>query len=123
MQQILTRKIPRTGVKRRKGDCKLLRAKLHAPTINKNISSREKLPAKLQHAKEGRLALVMAPAGYGKTTAVLDWLGKCGLPFAWLSLSESDNHPITFWEYIRPPWMVLPKAYQKKRNMCFVLRR
>ncbi len=78
----------------------MLQAKLHAPTINKNIVNREKLLAKLGHAKEGKLTLVMAPAGYGKTTAVLDWLGKCGLPFAWLSLSERDNHFKTFWEYI-----------------------
>ncbi len=78
----------------------MLRAKLHAPTINKNIISREKLLAKLGNAKESKLTLVMAPAGYGKTTAVLDWLGKCGLPFAWLSLSERDNHPMNFWEYV-----------------------
>jgi LuxR family maltose regulon positive regulatory protein len=93
-------KTPRTGVENRKGGFALLQAKLHAPTINKNIISREKLLAKLQYAKEGKLTLVMAPAGYGKTTAVLDWLGKCGLPFAWLSLSERDNHYKTFWEYI-----------------------
>ena len=78
----------------------MIKTKLCAPTINKNIISREKLLTKLQHAKEGKLTLVMAPAGYGKTTAVLDWLGKCGLPFAWLSLSERDNHPMNFWEYI-----------------------
>ena len=78
----------------------MFKAKLHVPNIHKNIISREKLLAKLQHAKEGKLTLVTAPAGYGKTTAVLDWLGKCGLPFAWLSLSERDNHPLTFWEYV-----------------------
>jgi LuxR family maltose regulon positive regulatory protein len=78
----------------------LLKAKLHAPAINKNIISREKLLTKLQQTVESKLTLVTAPAGYGKTTAVLDWLGKCSLPFAWLSLSEADNHPLTFWEYV-----------------------
>ncbi len=78
----------------------MFQTKLHTPTVNKNIISRKKLHAKLQHAKEGKLTLVTAPAGYGKTTAVLDWLDKCGLPYAWLSLSESDNHPLTFWEYV-----------------------
>lgn len=78
----------------------MLRAKLHAPTINKNIISREKLLARLQHAQECKLTLVTAPAGYGKTTAVLDWLGKCGLPSAWVSLDSHDNDPMTFWQYV-----------------------
>ncbi len=78
----------------------MLRAKLHAPTINKNIISREKLLARLQHAQECKLTLVTAPAGYGKTTAVLDWLGKCGLPSAWVSLDSHDNDPVTFWQYV-----------------------
>jgi LuxR family maltose regulon positive regulatory protein len=78
----------------------LLRAKLHAPAINRNIIRREKLLEKLEHAKDGKLTLVTAPAGYGKTTAVLDWLGKCGLPYAWLSLDSRDNDPLTFWQYV-----------------------
>ena len=56
--------------------------------------------SKLQHAKEGKLTLVTAPAGYGKTTAVLDMLDKCGLPYAWLSLDDRDNNPATFWRYV-----------------------
>ena len=78
----------------------MLRAKLHAPAINRNIIRREKLLEKLEHAKDGKLTLVTAPAGYGKTTAVLDWLGKCGLPYAWLSLDSRDNDPLTFWQYV-----------------------
>ncbi len=78
----------------------MLKAKLHAPAINKNIVSREKLLVKLQQAQECKLTLVTAPAGYGKTTAVLDWLGKCGLPYAWLSLDSQDNTPVTFWQYV-----------------------
>ncbi len=78
----------------------MLQSKLHAPTINRNIVSREKLLTKLQHAMGGRLTLVTAPAGYGKTTAVLDWLNKCGLPFAWLSLDDSDNNHVTFWRCV-----------------------
>lgn len=79
---------------------KLLRAKLYTPAINKNIVSRENLTAKLQYAKECKLTLVTAPAGYGKTTAVLDWLCKCALPHAWLSLDSQDNDPATFWRYV-----------------------
>lgn len=83
-----------------KGGIVILQAKLHAPMINRSIVSREKLMTKLQHTKEGKLTLVTAPAGYGKTTAVLDWLNKCGLSFAWLSLDDRDNNPVTFWRYV-----------------------
>ncbi|HWR60345.1 MAG TPA: LuxR C-terminal-related transcriptional regulator, partial [Clostridia bacterium] len=47
-----------------------------------------------------KLTIVMAPAGYGKTTAVLDWLGKYGLPAAWVSVDSYDNNPIVFWRYV-----------------------
>ena len=78
----------------------MLKAKLHAPAVNKNIIRRDKLLAKLRHAGECKLTLVTAPAGYGKTTAILDWLGRCGLPYAWVSLDSKDNDPVTFWQYI-----------------------
>jgi LuxR family transcriptional regulator, maltose regulon positive regulatory protein len=77
----------------------LLRAKLHAPTINKNTISREKLYQKLQRGTQSKLMLVIAPAGYGKTTAVLDWIRNCGLPSAWLSMDARDNNPVLFWNY------------------------
>jgi len=78
----------------------LLKAKLRTPSINKNTVSREKIMEKLQHIPEYKFISVVAPAGYGKTTAILDWLGKCGLPAAWLSLDANDNSPIVFWRYI-----------------------
>lgn len=78
----------------------MLKAKLHAPAIDKNIISREKLLHKLRHVPECKLTLVTAPAGYGKTTAVLHWLLRCGLPSAWLSLDSHDNSPGVFWRYV-----------------------
>lgn len=78
----------------------MLRTKLHAPAASKNVVSRDRLMINLQRARECRLTLVVASAGSGKTTAVLDWLGKCGLPYAWLSLDSQDNDPVTFWHYV-----------------------
>jgi LuxR family maltose regulon positive regulatory protein len=77
----------------------LLKAKLRAPTINKHIVSRERLLQKLQRGAETKLTLIVAPAGYGKTTAVLDWLSNCGIPSAWLSVDAYDNNPALFWRY------------------------
>lgn len=77
----------------------MLRAKLQAPTINKNIISREKLHQKLHRGAKSKLTLIVASAGYGKTTAVLDWLRNCSLPSAWLSVDAYDNNPVLFWKY------------------------
>ncbi|AET68030.1 hypothetical protein Desor_2463 [Desulfosporosinus orientis DSM 765] len=78
----------------------MLKAKLQAPVVNQKIISREKLQRKFRRVRECHLTLVTAPAGSGKTTAVLEWLGKCDLPWAWLSLDGGDNQPVTFWRYV-----------------------
>lgn len=49
---------------------------------------------------EGRLILVAAPAGYGKTTLISKWLRETLVPSAWLSLDEGDNDPIRFLQYL-----------------------
>lgn len=47
-----------------------------------------------------KLTLVSAPAGYGKTTLVSEWLHSAGYPFAWISLDENDNDPAVLLSYI-----------------------
>jgi len=44
--------------------------------------------------------LVAAPAGYGKTTLLGDWVAQCGCAAAWLSLDEGDNDPARFLSYL-----------------------
>jgi hypothetical protein len=46
------------------------------------------------------LTLVLAPAGYGKTTLLSMWLETCDVPNAWLSLDEHDNDLIVFANYL-----------------------
>jgi LuxR family maltose regulon positive regulatory protein len=49
------------------------------------------------------LTLVSAPAGFGKTTLLADWLAAVsvdGWTVTWLSLDQSDNHPASFWTYL-----------------------
>ena len=47
-----------------------------------------------------RLTLISAPAGFGKTTLVSEWVAGCGRPVAWLSLDEGDNDPARFLTYL-----------------------
>src|SRR5512136_915569 len=80
----------------------LLATKLHRPRATANLVARPRLT---QHLDAGlrhghRLFLVVAPAGYGKTTLVADWLDRAGLPSAWLSLDEADNDPLRFFTYL-----------------------
>ncbi len=78
----------------------MLKAKFRAPIVDKNIVSRENLLQKLSKASERKLTLLTAPAGYGKTTVVLDWLKQCGLPVAWISLDSKDDNIGVFWRYV-----------------------
>jgi LuxR family transcriptional regulator, maltose regulon positive regulatory protein len=50
--------------------------------------------------RQDKLILISAPAGFGKTTLVADWLRHTGRPVAWLSLDKDDNNPSRFWRYV-----------------------
>jgi LuxR family maltose regulon positive regulatory protein len=47
-----------------------------------------------------KLTLISAPAGFGKTTLVSEWLTDCQQPVAWLSLDDGDNNPTRFLTYL-----------------------
>jgi LuxR family maltose regulon positive regulatory protein len=55
--------------------------------------------ARLQESRQGKLLLISAPAGFGKTTLVSQWAGVCECQVAWLSLDEGDSDPIRFLTY------------------------
>ena len=57
------------------------------------IVSRERLVQRLAQARDVPLALLIAPAGYGKTTLLEDWAAHDGRPFAWVTLSSESNDP------------------------------
>jgi LuxR family maltose regulon positive regulatory protein len=58
---------------------------------------------RLDQGIEGKLTLVSAPAGFGKTTLLAEWLGGAAAGErspAWVSLDQGDNNPARFWSYI-----------------------
>ncbi|MDQ4089307.1 MAG: LuxR C-terminal-related transcriptional regulator [Actinomycetota bacterium] len=61
---------------------------------------RERLTSRLGGASQApALTLVSAPAGFGKTTLLAEWLAGTGRT-AWLSLDAGDNDPVVFWAYV-----------------------
>jgi LuxR family maltose regulon positive regulatory protein len=56
---------------------------------------------RLNQGLEGTLTLVSAPAGFGKTTLLAEWVAAVPTrPVAWVSLDQSDNDPAIFWSYL-----------------------
>jgi len=74
---------------------RLIQTKLHPPRIRAPLVDRARLGERLD-AHGGRIVLVSAPAGFGKTVLVADWLSRQEGPWAWLSLDELDNDPSRF---------------------------
>ena len=75
----------------------MFQAKLHMPCVGSGIVQRKKIEEKLSLLPEHRFAYIAAPAGYGKTTAVVDYLIRENRKHAWFSIDESDNDPVRFW--------------------------
>ena len=78
----------------------LLLTKIEPPRIRPGHVPRRELVERLRHGLHRRLNLVSAPAGWGKTTLLAEWLtAEEEIAFAWLSLDEEDNDPARFWAY------------------------
>lgn len=78
----------------------LLQTKLYRPQPRPGTIPRPHLIQQLNQGLHGKLTLVTAPAGYGKTTLVTNWLQQQTTPTAWYSLDEGDNNPAQFLAYI-----------------------
>ncbi len=81
----------------------LLQTKLFRPPIRSSLVPRPHLIEKLNAGLSGKLTLVCAPAGFGKTTLVTHWgqqLEEAGdWHFGWLSLDENDSEVERFFTY------------------------
>lgn len=81
----------------------LLSTKLAAPRSTPTVIARPRLLERLAAGSDGRLTIVTAPAGFGKTTLVADWAAKAartGRAIAWVTLDDGDNDDGRFWSYV-----------------------
>ena len=80
----------------------LLATKLHVPDIGGQLVHRASLLEALLVGRRRKLTLLSAPAGWGKTTLLAQWVVGAGEDqrFGWLSLDRSDNDPVWFWMYV-----------------------
>ena len=79
----------------------LVETKLFSPAPRAGIVARPRLNDRL--SQNGRLVLVSAPAGFGKTTLVGGWLTRAhrrDAAVAWVSLDEGDQEAASFWTYV-----------------------
>jgi LuxR family transcriptional regulator, maltose regulon positive regulatory protein len=72
----------------------LLSIKLATPRPSLPPISRPRVVQLLSGALQARLVLLSAPPGFGKTTALIDWLAVSRIEHQWVSLDQTDNDPV-----------------------------
>lgn len=79
----------------------LLETKLYIPPLRPGLVTRPRLLARLQESLHYNFILVSAPAGFGKTTLVSEWVthNQSNFQTAWVSLEKGENDPSLFWDY------------------------
>jgi LuxR family transcriptional regulator, maltose regulon positive regulatory protein len=79
----------------------LIWTKLRPPVLRAGLIERAGLESLLQAGVQGKLSLLDAPAGFGKTTLLAQWAASMGAGrVAWVSLDEGDNDPTRLWVYV-----------------------
>ena len=78
----------------------VLATKLYIPPVRHGLVPRPRLIKQLSEGMCRKLILISAPAGFGKTTLLSDWIHQGEMHVAWLSLDRSDNNPEDLLTYI-----------------------
>ena len=78
----------------------ILATKLYIPPLRPNLVLRPRLLDRLNAGLHGKLTVISAPAGFGKTTLVSEWITSGKQPTAWLSLDEGDSDSTRFLAYL-----------------------
>ncbi|MBX3013146.1 MAG: hypothetical protein KF832_16630 [Caldilineaceae bacterium] len=88
----------------------ILATKLYRPSPPAAAVDRPWLCTKLNDGLAGKLTLLVAPAGFGKSTLLSQWLPTLDRPATWLTLDRYDNDPIRFLRYVVAAWQQIDPA-------------
>ncbi len=78
----------------------ILATKLYLPPARPKAIARPRLIQRMNEGLHRKLTLISAPAGFGKSTLMSEWVAACGRPVGWLSLDTGDNDPARFLAYV-----------------------
>jgi LuxR family maltose regulon positive regulatory protein len=92
----------------------LLATKIRIPPLHANLVKRPHLIERLNEGilQNHCLTLISAPAGYGKSTLLCEWVSQLNTPVAWLSLEKGENNPARFWSYFITALSTIPHLHQ-----------
>ena len=71
-----------------------LNTKLYLPPLQPAWISRPRLLKRMDEGFVRKFTLISAPAGFGKTTLLVEWIHQKKIPVAWLSVDQKDNDPV-----------------------------
>ena len=91
----------------------LISTKIHPPQLKSNLLNRQHLIDRLSDGKKHRLMLITAPAGYGKTSLVGQWINRDNPRVAWYSIDDTDNDFDIFFRYLMAALIKVDKGFQK----------
>lgn len=77
-----------------------VRTRAVVPAVPKDAIARRQLRPKFDRISDHRITTILAPAGYGKTTAVAAWVQEAQVPTAWLSLNGEESDVRRFWRCV-----------------------
>ena len=86
----------------------IIATKLFRPPLRPEVIHRPHLTARLDEGRQRQLTLISAPAGFGKTTLISEWIAGSGRPVAWLSLDSEDNDLTRFLIYLVSSLQTIP---------------
>ena len=96
----------------------LIRTKFYLPRVSKDVIPRDRLLERLNSRLDGKVTLVCAPAGFGKTTLLVEWLKSIDCSSAWLSLDEGDNElPVFVHAFATAVQTIFPESCQNTASL------
>jgi LuxR family maltose regulon positive regulatory protein len=79
----------------------LVVVKTRVPMQREGLVRRNEIITRLADVQDRQVTVVQAPAGYGKSTVLRQWVTSDLLRrFGWLSLERTDNDPVLLWRYM-----------------------